>query len=503
MLETLVRRYETGVIGLPANGQFVGVTNSELKRLACLRQFFFAEVEGLRAPPSKRMDAGNAWDAIVSDVYTWWMERDCPYPASGLDDCVWCGGTGGELGCEPCEDTGQSVVSRSMQVYRDHNEADAARDDGFLTYSPEEIEKTEEGLRRMLGGYLIRFHGGPLQTMKIIAVQPAMARQIVNPRTGKPFRGQVTLEELDNGDLVLAGTGALHREGARTKKVSWPWYLLGRLDALAADRVMTTTGTVIDAKASTQPSRYHDGIQFDPQLPGYCWLVEANLAHFGLERVEGFLYDVVNAKYHPDPDELQWKPPKVEDMKSMAAQRGLDGKGCKRSEDWMNLLGIVPGHGGFSRRQNSGVPSWRYMQAVRDAGLDLDEYQDHIDFLADTVDRGLYRRDSMSFGDERRERAGREVYAKAALVHQLRKSAVAIDSPLHPDVDVTFHREPICTSPGGSCSYKGPCTVDAEETRAGFELTTTQTWGEDLLGRVPTPDTAAPDTDTESSAFDW
>lgn len=506
MFETQVRRYVGTIHGLPPNGQAVIVTNSSLKALPCRRQFFFAEIERLRAPGTRRMDAGNAWDTVISDVYTWWMLHDRPYPTNGLDECVWCSGNGERPddfgGMEPCAfcATGESVIAKAMRKYHETVERDRARDDGFVTYSEEELEKTEETLRRMLDGYLVRFHGGPLQSMKIVAVQPMLARQIVNPRTGKPFRGQTLLEELPNGDLVVAGSGAIHR-GANIRKVTWPWYLLGMLDALAADR-RTNMGTVIDAKASVQPSRYHDGIPFDPQLPGYCWLVEAHLEAFGLSGVEGFLYDVTHGKFQPDPDELQWKPPKVDEMKEMCVARGIETKGAKKSEDYMALLGITPGHGGFSKKQNSGVPSWRYRRAVEAAGLDLAEYEEHIEMLADTVDRGLYRRDAATFADERRTRFGRETYAKAALVAALRRSAAGMVTA--DEQDIHFDREPICTIPGGSCAYKGPCAMDAPETRAGYDVAPSQVWGEDVTTRAAPNDTPPDtDTDTDGDQFDW
>lgn len=509
-MESLVRRYEDGVLGLPKNGKFVAFSNSEAKSLACKRKFWFSQIEGLNYRGSKRMDAGGVWDALITDVYTWWQERDRTYPMGGLDRCVWCVGTGNhdgiEGGCPRCGGSGDSVLTRTMQPFRDAYERDVQTERGSA-YTSEEIEKVEETLRRTLDGYLVRYQGGPLQTLKVVAVQPAIARGIVDPRTGKPFRGRVWLEEVPGRTALglpagveyrIAGTGALGRPGAVLKPVSYPWYLIGRLDALLADR-RTMAGVVLDAKNSTQPERYHNGMPFDPQLPGYCWLVEGQLEAFGLSSVSGFLYDVVNGKFQPDPKVLKWKPPSMAEMKEQAEARSISIKGMKKASEIMDALGIVEGPGELSRDTGAGVSSWRYIRAVKAAGASMAEYEDHIQLCAETVDRKLYRRDPMTFSEERRVRFGREIFAKARLIQALRKTAAGITDAS--ELDIHFDRTDVCTGPGGGCPYSGPCALDAVETRAGYDVVPSQRWGENLA--APTPDEQAEDHDDNDASFDW
>lgn len=514
-MKSLIRRYEAGVVGLPADGKFFAFSNSEASYLSCPRKFLLGQIDGLKPRASKVMDQGNAWDLVITDVYTWWMERDRKYPVAGLDRCVWCNGKGSiqpavASTCEHCGGEGDSVIERAMQPYRDQYEIDMASDREFPAYSLEELEKIEDTVRRMLDGYLIRYQGGPLQSMKIIAVQPALARQIFNPRTKKPFRPQMLMERFTGSaglglpglpgtgeELRIAGTRA-SRPGADLLKVSWPWFIIGRLDALAADR-RTNMGCVIDAKASGQPSRYHDSIQHDPQLPGYCWLVDGHLDHFKLSGVYGFMYDVVHSKYQPDPEELVWKAPKVEDMKAQCVAQGIETKGLKTSADYQAVLGIEPGHGGFSRNTRASVPSWRYERAIKAAGLEVRDYEDHLQMLSEVVDPTLYRRDPLPFSAERRADCGVELFGKAARIHILRKAAAMAKDEI--DIGTTFHREPICTGPGARCPFAGPCANDSAEARQGYDIVTSQRWGENLRADVKLEQQEVDETGAD--AFDW
>lgn len=502
-MHTQVRRYEGGALGLPAHGRFIAITNTELGRLACDRRYLLSNIEHLVAPPTKRMDLGNVWHAVTEEIYVWWQLNDAKYPESGLDSCVWCDGHAHDddagVDCEHCGGTGQSALARAMAPYYaalDEYEGDEGDVPGAAPiYTREEVEKLEETVRRMATSYLVRYHNGPLQSIRIVAVEVPIARAILNPRTGRPFRSQVVLErvpDMEHEIWRLASSGALHRLPAEDiKKVSWPWYLVGRLDVVGADR-QTNAGWVIDTKSATDIKKYERTMQYDPQLPGYCWMLEGHLEHFGLDGIAGFMYDVTNSKWQPDPQELQWKPPKVDEMKELAAARGLDTKGCKKSEDFMALLGIEAGHGGFSQSKTAGVPSYRYERALRAAGLDFGPYEEHLDFLADSVDKTLHDRPWLTFGDERRARYEREVFAKASLIAALRKSAASL--PVSPEgtpdvveADLRFPREPICTGPGAKCLYAEPCVLDTPEARSGYDLSPGQRWGTDPAALVAAP----------------
>lgn len=499
---TQIRRYGEQTRGLPTDGRFVAISNSDAGKLVCDRKFMFAQVEHLGGRSTRAMDLGSAWDLIMQDVFSWWQRYDTCYPSSAADCCPFCGGRGvtdeAYTTCGACGGLGDSALHRAMELFQAQTEGTETEPH---TMSAEDYQRTEDTLRRMLEGYLHRWQRGPLDSIRILGTQVALARPLLHPTTGKPFRPVTWLERrsgVPDAPWQMAGVGARLREAegmVELRRVSWPWFQVGLLDVLGADR-QTSAAWVIDCKASSQPSRYEQGMGVDPQLPGYCWLLEPHLGAFGLSGVAGFMYDVAHSKFQPDPHQLQWKPPTVADMRALAEARGLEGKGCKRAEDWLNLLGLVPGPGEFSRAQNAGVPSWRYEWALERANLPAEPYADHLQWIAENVDRGLYARPWQRYGRDHWERYGREIFAKAAKMALLRKAGVGITDAAQ--LDVAYPRTPVCMAPGGSCAYAGPCAQDGADARRDFTLSPTQQWSD---APPPAPRPAADS--HETTELDW
>ena len=150
----------------------------------------------------------------------------------------------------------------------------------------------------------------------------------------------------------------------------------------------------------------------------------------------------------------------------------------------MALLGIVPGHGGFSLAQSSkSTPSWRYRWALDAAGLDHAPYQEHLDWLEMVVDPELYDRPWMHFTERHFNEYEAELHAKAAQAANARRDAARVASV--GDVARYFPRTPVCLAPGGSCPYTGPCAQDGREIRDSFDARAPVHWA--------TGDTAEPD----------
>jgi hypothetical protein len=481
-VKTIIDRYPMAA-GLPDNGKFIAISNSDVGKLACERRFLLSQIEALKAPSTGPMDLGTAWHEVSEDCFRWWALQDTGYPDEGLDRCPFCRGSGvvdeatgiwqgKELSCARClrcNGSGKSALSMAMVPYRAKVET--------MEISSGDADLVEETLRRMLQGYLKRWESGPLDSIKILGVEMSLSRAIVNPKTGLVFKPEVTLEQNEDGFWVLTGPGSTAKadrgEGS-VRRVRWPWYQVGYLDVLGCDRV-TKLGWVIDIKGSGQPSRYPKGMGVDPQLPGYCWLLEGHLQDLGCSGIAGFMYDVSNTKYQPDPHELKWIPPKMDDLKAMVEAKGIKVTG-RKSEDYCQALGIVPGHGGFSVAMNSGVPSWRYEWAIKAAGVDRAPYEEHLQYLAETVDPGLYSRPWMRYGESHRQRYGREIYAKAVRMHLLRKAAAGCDDA--EGLDVLFPRTPVCTVPGSGCGYSDLCAAE-DCPRTGYYVTPTQRWAEE------------------------
>lgn len=479
-MQTIIDRYETGVLGLPENGHFIPITNSEVGGLKCLRSWWFSYVEGLKRPMTGgAIHRGASWDLITEDMYLWWEVADKSYPESALDSCVWCDGIGvsrsaGELftsNCEHCRGTGDGSMVRAMQPWWDALETDPP------PFGHDTVEEEEERLRRAFRGYVERYEAAPLQHFKIVGVQTKLARVVLNPSTGKPYRPVSFIVKTEAG-WVRAGTAAFEvakAGGGEVKRVNWPVYQIGAMDAIARDR-SNGQGWVIDAKYTGVINSFTERLQIDPQLPGYCWLLDSHLEHFGLTGVAGMMYDLTSSRMHGSPYELKWKPPLVGEMKVQAIEAGHEVKGLKGS-DLMALLGITPGHGGFSTSESKrqGVPSWRFREAIeREGYVEEGDYAEAIEWCEQEVDPRLYSRPWRAFPDSELSRYAHEVYGKARTTVGHHRAATRVTKPS--DLDVLYPRTPICAMPGGSCPFKGPCSADSPEAREQFTQRALVVW---------------------------
>lgn len=508
----IMERYEGGVLGWPEDGRAIGLTNSETGKAACLLRWWFGEVEGLKSPATNAMEFGSAWDKISEDIYRWWMVKGTPYPDEGLHRCAWCetgwivGAGEKPLPCATCGSTRLGSLDRGMLNLRARVESDPP------SLTEEEYEHEREKMHRIAVGYLLKHEHGFMQEHEIVGVQVALARPICRPN-GAPWTPETFLRVLPDGSREIAGTRAIALHGEAIRSVRWPWYQVGRLDAIARNR-QTRAGWVVDAKCSADPGRYRRSLAVDPQLPGYCWLLDEHREKFGITEVVGFLYDVVNSAFQHDPKVLVWKPPLMEELRRMAEERGVKPAG-KKAEDYCAALGIVPGHGGFSVAENVNVPSWRFEWAIEDAGIAPEPYANHIEGLRDRVDAKLFDRPWQSFGSDDVARWRRQVWSEARRLSEVRRALVRAET--REDVELILPRTPVCLIAGGSCGHKAPCANDTAEARGGYEIRPSQRWtvlapgtgGQEPLplageatGGEPAPSAGGEDADG-SVDFEW
>ena len=315
-LATQIRRYESGALGLPAHGCYFTISQSQFERWACPRKGWFSEIEGLRTGVTPAMRLGTAWDRWKREVWTWWQERDEPYPERGLERCVWCDGEAGDVGCERCA-SGESELHRAAVDLQESCEME-----------PEQVATLLDQLYRMAVGWVAHYEGGALQDLQVMGVQVPLAREVVNPRTGEPYcpvsylvETEPRAETLPLGFEVLTTHWRLARTGERGHAVRWPYFQVGAIDVLMRDRV-TYAGYAVDDKASAGVSKYGDLARIDPQLPGYCWLLEPHLEHFGLKSVAGYFYEVASTRFQQDPEILAPRWPSMEELRELAKSRG-------------------------------------------------------------------------------------------------------------------------------------------------------------------------------------
>lgn len=470
-LSTLIRRYESGALGLPSHGCYFTISQSQFERWACARKGWFSEIEGLRTGATMEMHLGTAWDAWKRDVWTWWQERDEPFPEYGLDRCVWCDGEG----CERCGWDGRSSLDLAVEVLERAGE-ESWRDD---------TERFVDTLRRMAEGWIAHYEGGRLQSFEVAGVQLSLARQVMNPATGEPYCPVAYLVETDPveevtplGFTTTAQRWRIAKTGEGGHAVRWPWYQIGTIDVLLRDR-QHRTGYAVDDKASASLSKYADAVKIDPQLPGYCWMLEPHAEALGLSSVAGFFYEVAATRYQRDPEFLKPKYPPMDELRDIAKARGLKVLG-KTKEDFLRALDIPEPPPELSRDSGAFTPSWRYQRAVEQGGLSLAAYEDHLEYLRHHVDPECYARGGLlmlPYSASVGARYERELFARVQILAEKRRQA-ALSTSVY-DLDIHFPRTAICKL-GARCSYTHVCPTheaDSSTIRTGFGTESEQVWG--------------------------
>jgi uncharacterized protein YfiM (DUF2279 family) len=469
-MQLCVSRYEQHVFGLPDRA--IVFTNTERNTAACARRYWFAEVEGLRPKVAARpLRYGAAWGTLLDDLHTYWMKFDSEYPVDAVHRCVWCAGCGAiaDERCARCAGSGLGPVARALRewerIEREHGKSD--------DFDPAEEAQT---LTRCWEGYVLEYGRKPLDDYRVVGVEVAFAAPVINPSTGNPYSPVTWLVRTPEG-MRVARTGEARSEHAVS--VRWPYYQIGKLDALYQHRV-TGDLWVWEGKSSKDPAGYMQGVSVDPQIGGYVWLVEHHLKEFpGATRVAGFMYDIVSSVKHGDPKPLAAAKVPVLDEEGKPLMKG------KRQVWQVDADGEpVLRCPGLSRAAGT-IPSWRYRAALAKHGFDEKDYIDHLDKLEAEIDPKLYLRDFGTVGREPVARYAREVFAICGSLSAMRRAAATSTSPN--DLDVAFPRTAICRLPGGRCPYRGPCLEDGPLVRQNFETSTSVRWTEQQPTIAPPP----------------
>lgn len=457
-----VPRYEDGVVGLPTRA-FV-LSNSERGVAWCPRRWWLQYVERLHSEPSLPLRFGRAWHNQLEDVYRWWMEHDTAYPGDGIV-CVWCNGSG----CARCDDTGLGPVERYRAVIEG-----AITDDGYPLVAQEDIDRDVTRLARVLSGWLHVHGAAPPDNYRVVGVEVAIARCILNPRTGHPYTPETYVVRLADRSLRLAGTGEASGEvplppGAELLVKTWPWYQVARLDTVLQHR---RTGKLLvgEFKSARDPRGKIDSLSNDTQTPGYAWVLAgcASELWLGDAPVAGFVYDVASSAYQQDPALL--KPTKVKTLDDA-------GEPIRKGRSYVYELDDagepVLRSPGLSRDTRKTIPTWRYEAAIGRHGFDRADYADVLLEL-ETRDAKLYIREQGAVSPESQTRYAQEVYADAVRFAAWRRDAARATK--NADLHVAFPRQPVCTAAGLGCSFRGPCAQDGPDARSSFTTASGPMW---------------------------
>jgi len=419
----------------------------------------------------------------MEEVYTWWMERDEPYPLRSVlgadygeggeqrQPCLFCDGAR----CARCRETGLCAYARTLDEWGHA----VARNRMDL----EEAERDAIVLRRALRGYFEVYGVGPSVDYRVVGVELSLCAQVHHPLTGRPYKPRMYLLRTEQGyRMPLPGEWAEGKPAAGVT-VSWPWYQVGRLDAVLQHR-RTGALWVVEFKSSKDPLGYIRGVSVDPQTTGYTDLLErsidAGLLPFS-GPVVGVLFDVASSQ-------LQSAPARLKDQK-------LSKKAPEREQ---GLEWKVPR---LSTAKNKTTPSWLYRDAIAVATptpdgqhVPLEPYLDHIRWCRQTWDQRLYQRESFALGASDLGRYRDESYGLSArIARQWRQVARAGSAE---EINLEFPRVPVCRMGRGGCSYFGPCGSNTDPTEEKFSIGKGQTWvfttPDDLPGSPDIPGSDSP-----------
>lgn len=428
-------RYEDRPIaGLPADPRVVMVSTSERTTAACPRRWYYNHGLGLRSAPTGPMDYGTAWHDFTEDLRRCWMAPGAPaYDPRFLDTCWRCSLAGFDPACGECGGFGLGPVLRAQVRWLTAQQANTAAW-GAENEDGETVEHRVDRLRRAAHGRLVVYGATPPPGYEVAAVDLAVACPVYAPGSTSPYAPEVFLAAVEGG-WRFARPGD---DPASVRAVRWPWYWVGKLDAVYRS-LRDGSLLVVEDKTSADPAGYLRGVTIDPQTTGYVAMAAHAIATGALagSRVAGWRFEVASSGYQYDPAVLK------------------DGK--------------------LSLAANRTVPSWRFEQYLADHKIDPAPYLDHVDGLRERVDPRLYLHEQSPVGAEDVAQWHVESWATCRVLAEHRRAAWrAGDDPVQ--VAGAYPRQPVCRLPGGHCAFRGPCARDGADARSRFERRDGPSW---------------------------
>lgn len=453
-------------IGLPDDGRYIIVSHSSLMRSVCPRYTALYEM-GLRRKPNAAQGIGLAWHAVMEEWGQWWANGGGTIVPEDLDVCPWCEGEpisddlmDDEVHCTWCNDTKQGPLARQHMAW--------------IHTSPETADETTNKLRNIAVGYLHRWKQpcDDEKADKILFTEKSFARQLVDPN-GVPMRKQVTMIELDDGAIRRTRFGDVNNPHiVKSWTEVWPVYLLVIVDMAVLRK--NNTVWLIDSKSTAQPGDTERKLMLSSQLPMYVWAFEPYVDAIAPgATIGGIMFDVVSTTNHRDPKIDEWEPPKMDELKTMAKERGIVASKMKKDE-LVEALGIVPGPPKLNLSASSldNVPSWKLRAAIKGIGQDPKTFFEELTRAKEGVDRKLYKKIELPVNNMMFDRTARETYARALpfLTLQTELRAATTDA----EVDIVAPRNPVCTGPGNRCAFESICPYEPSQVEALVSMPTSE-----------------------------
>lgn len=212
------------------------------------------------------------------------------------------------------------------------------------------ILRASEGIRRYWNDMLADY--------RVMALEEALRCPIFEDRKFTSiFNPEMHLLRKVEGEQVVykppkTGEAINVPDGWELLIKKWDWYRIGRADLILQDR-HTNNLIISDHKTSASPGRYIKNIDYQTQLAAYSallsWEMDAGkFQHWNKD------WDIVSGNWNVFQSKVSGKP---KPLKS----------------------------GKFSTAKNKFYQSWVFEEAIKDSGLNIDDYSEHIQWLKDEV----------------------------------------------------------------------------------------------------------------------
>ena len=337
---------------------------------------------------------GACFHSVMEDIHTFWMLTD-----------------------------GEEY--KRDRLYRFDGPINQIRDMLYSEYG--RTEDSEEILARVsvcCEGYLMRWGGQPNENYRIVGVEEQFSFPIVTTN-GRTYRStQYLYDEGSHWRLAVAGD-----DPRKVHKQLMPWYHIGKADFVVQDK---KSGNLYigEMKTSGNPSSFIRNLELDSQIHAYTRCLQHAVG-------KGWLKDNKFAQNKEDASVVGYIYA-IADSGKQVQPRVLKG-------------------GGLSRDNRARVTSWSFTKALKQNGMKVEEYADHIRSLEARVDKAFYIKE-WGFSDVHGISSfSKEIYTVARRISELRKNAyLCVDQDM---VDTHFVRTHLCRA-RMYCPYTSQCSTD-------------------------------------------
>ena len=231
-----------------------------------------------------------------------------------------------------------------------------------------------------------------------------------------------------------------------------PLYHIGKMDFILQNK---ETGRLLigEMKTSSQPENYSYMFHIDPQISAYRQMLEYAIENGWAEKngisgvpkddpIEGYVTEFIYSKKTRDPKKLS--------------------------------------KGDFSKSKSERVPSWKYLKSLKDNGLPVEDYKEHIQHLKLNVDSKYYIRKYGTFSNEMKNTFFFHQLSNGLkfknMIEAFSNSRESENQYVH--LEKNFHRTQYCRSSYG-CKFYEICQTHITKNNLdsfGYKNRDTTTW---------------------------